>query len=114
MKSDELRREVRVPISLRAQVRIAISPRSQDMPGPWHPCLIEDLSTKGFRIFCTLKVQIEDIMDLTCELYPERIFNCKIEARHISNDCIGTRIAEVSNFALRMCQQFIDEHVYYK
>jgi hypothetical protein len=114
LKPDKQRAEKRVRITLKAQVRIAASLRTQDLPGPWYPCLIEDFSPAGFRLFSTLSAQTADILDLTCELYPERVFNCKVEARHVTNEYIGTKIVEVSNFAMRMCQQFIDEHVYFK
>ncbi len=81
------------------------------VPSAWHPCLIEDFSTKGFLIVCTLKVRVDDILELKCDLYPERLLQCQIEVRHIKDDCIGTKIVEVSDEGMKLCKQFIDEHV---
>jgi ArsR family metal-binding transcriptional regulator len=114
VKHDKQRADKRVRITLKAQVRIAESARLQNVPGPWHPCLIEDFSSNGFRLFSALNAQVADVLELSCELYPERVFNCKIEARHVTDEWIGTKIVEVSNYAMRMCQQFIDEKVYLK
>lgn len=101
MKKLELRAEVRVPITHRGTL---ISP---SMP---IPCLIQEFSTKGFLIMCTSKFQVGDILELKCELYPERFLQCKIEVRHINDDCLGTKIVEASDAALMLCRQFIEEH----
>jgi hypothetical protein len=102
MKADELRAEVRVPITHRGML---------GAPNAWHPCMIQDFSSKGFLIICTLQLHVGDILELKCELYPKRVLQCKIEVRHIKDDCVGTRIVEVSDAGLKLCQQFIDEHV---
>jgi len=102
LRTQELRAEVRVPITHRGML---------GFPSAWHPCLIEDFSTKGFLIVCNIKVQVGDILELKCELYPERFLQCKIEVRHIKDDCIGTKMVEVSDDGLNLCKQFIDEHV---
>jgi len=104
-KNLELRAEVRVPITHRAKV---------GMTSGWMPCLIQDFSTKGFRLMCDAKVSAGDILELRSELYPERVLECKIEVRHISEDNLGTRIVEVSDTGAKLCKQFIDEHVVLK
>ena len=60
---------------------------------------------------CSVKVEVGDILELNCELYPERSLYCKIEVRHINDDCLGTKIVEVSDAGLILCRQFIEEHV---
>jgi PilZ domain len=105
MKIHELRAEMRVPITHRGTL---------GTPGDWHPCLIEDFSTKGFLVMCIVKVQVADILELKCELYPGRFLQCKVEVRHIKDDCIGTKIVEVSKAGLKLCQEFIDEHANFK
>jgi hypothetical protein len=101
MKKLELRAEVRVPVTHRGTL-IA--------PGTPFPCLIQDFSTKGFLIMCAIQVQVGDILELKCELYPGRVLQCQIEVRHINDDCLGTRIVEVSEAGLMLCRQFIDDH----
>ena len=101
MKNYELRAEVRVPITHRGTIGVLSA---------WFPCLIQDFSSKGFQIMCTEKVQVGDILELKCELYPERFLQCRVEVRHINDDCLGTKIVEVSDAGLMLCRQFIDEH----
>jgi hypothetical protein len=59
----------------------------------------------------TVKTRLGDTLELKCELYPERFLQCKVEVRHIKDDCLGTKIVEVSDAGLTLCRQFIDEHV---
>jgi hypothetical protein len=102
MKTNELRAEVRVPITRRGMLAA---------PNDWHPCLIQDFSTHGFLIVFSVKVAVGDILELKSELYPQRVLQCKVEVRHVSEDCVGTRIVEVSDAGLTLCRQFIDEQV---
>lgn len=102
MNSLELRAEVRFPITHRGSLGV---------PSAWYPCLIQDFSTKGFLIMCTVKVGVGDILELKSELYPERTLQCRVEVRHMNDDCLGTKIVEVSDAGLILCRQFIEEYV---
>ena len=73
-------------------------------------CLVQDVSTKGFLIMSTKPFKVGDILDLKCELFPGKMLECKIEVRHITDDCLGTRISDISDAAARLCQQFVEEH----
>jgi len=97
----ELRAEMRVPIIHRGTLGAQVPP---------FPCLIREFSTNGFLIMSAVKVQVGDVLELKCELYPERFLECKVEVRHIDDDCIGTRIVVISDAGLKLCRQFIDEH----
>ena len=101
MKRPESRAEMRVPITRRGMLLAPSDPI---------PCLIQEFSSKGFLIMATAQFQVGDILGLKSELYPERFLQCQIEVRHINDDCLGTRIVEVSDAGLRLCRQFIDEH----
>jgi PilZ domain len=101
MATLELRAEIRVPITHRGTL---------GAPSPPFPCLIQEFSTKGFLIMSGAKVQIGDILELNCELYPERFLKCQVEVRHINDDCIGTKIVEISEAGSKLCRQFIDQH----
>jgi hypothetical protein len=102
LRTHELREEVRVPITHKGLL---------GAPTASKPCLIQDFSSKGFLIMSTVKTQLGDKLELKCELYPERFLLCKVEVRHIKDDCLGTKIVEVSDAGLMLCRQFIDEHV---
>ncbi len=73
-------------------------------------CLVQDVSTKGFLIMATRPFVVGDVLELKSELLPGRALECKIEVRHITDDCLGTRIVEISDANARLCQQFIEEH----
>ena len=102
MSTREQREEVRVPITRRGLL---------GAPTASHPCLIQDLSSKGLLLMSTVKAQLGDQLALKCELYPERFLECKVEVRHIHDDCLGIMIVEVSDASLALYRQFIDEHV---
>ena len=75
------------------------------------PCVIQDFSTKGFMVMATKKFSVGDVVELRTELYPGQILECKVEVRHVSDDnCLGTRIVEISEAAARLCQHFMEEH----
>ena len=101
MSKTELRAELRVPITHRGTL---------GAPSPPFPCLIQDFSSQGFLIMCAAKAQIGDILELKCELYPGRFLQCQIEVRHVNDDCIGTKIVDVSDDGLKLCRQFINDH----
>jgi len=101
MEKLELRAEMRVSITHRGTLHPSIEP---------FPCLIQDFSTKGFLIMSTVKVQIGEILELRCELYPGRFLQCYVEVRHINGDCVGTKIVDMSDDGLKLCREFINEH----
>jgi hypothetical protein len=100
-KKSDLRAEPRIPHSRRATLTAA---------GATAPCLIQDFSTNGFLIMCTKPFTVGDVLELKAELYPERFLECKIEVRHITDMCLGTKVVEISDTALKLCRQFIEEH----
>jgi len=102
LRTHELRAEVRVPITHRGWL---------GAPTASHPCLIQEFSSKGLLIMASVKARPGDTLELKCELYPERFLQCKVEVRHIHDDCLGTKIVEVSDAGLALCRQFIDEQV---
>ena len=101
MKKSDLRAEPRIPHARRGTLTVA---------GASIPCLIQDFSTKGFLIMCTRQFSVGDVLELRSELYPEKVLQCKIEIRHISDNCLGTLIVEISDSSLKLCRQFIEEH----
>jgi len=102
MTKSELRAVLRVPITQRGNLGVTSA---------WFPCLIRDFSSKGFLIKSATKFHVGDILELKSELYPERFLHCKIEVRHITDECLGTKIVEVTEEGSELCSQFIDEHI---
>ena len=73
------------------------------------PCVIQDFSTTGFLIMCSKPFPAGTVLDLKSELYPNEVLTCKLEVRHVTDMCLGTKIVEISNPAARLCQRFIEE-----
>jgi len=101
MKKPDLRAELRAPITHRGTLVV---------PGAWIPCLIQNFSSKGFLIMCNKEPSVGEVLGLKCELYPERFLQCKVEVRHITDMCLGTKIIEINDDGLTLCRQFLDEY----
>ena len=101
MAKSDARKEPRLAHSRRGTLTAAGTPSA---------CLVQDVSTKGFLIMSTKRFQVGDVLELKCELFPGKTLECKVEVRHITDDCLGTRIVEISEAASRLCQQFMEEH----
>ena len=97
----DLRGEPRVPLTRRAWLSSARG---------WLPCLIENMSTQGFLIMSNDALAVGAVMELKCELYPERILQCSIEVTHVTDSCMGTKIVQISGYAANLCREFITEH----
>lgn len=80
------------------------------VPSASYPCLIQEFSSKGFLIMSNVKAQLGDKLELKCELYPERFLQCKVEVRHITDMCVGTKIVEINDDGFTLYRQFLDEH----
>lgn len=101
MKKAELRKEPRIPRARKGTLVLA---------GLSVPCVVQDLSMKGFLIMCTKPFPVGAELELKSELYPDRFMTCKIRVRHVSDMCLGTEIIEISERSKRLCQEYIEEH----
>lgn len=101
MSKAELRTEPRVAKGRKATLIVA---------GVSVPCVIQDISTKGFLVMCTKPFAAGDVLELKCELYPGRFLSCKIQVRHVSDMCLGTQIVEIHDTEKRLCLEFLEEH----
>ena len=97
---------------LRAQRRIALSQRAELNfgGGAWFPCRILDMSDNGFLLVCNKAPAVGQKLDLRCELYPNKLFECKVEIRHAEDSGIGTRIVEIDKKNIDLCQLYLQEH----
>ena len=95
---------------LRAEARIAVSRRGKLGSGEtWFPCMVLDMSNSGFLMLCTKELAVGQVLDFRCELFPEKVLDCKIEIRHFSDTGLGTKITEIDKKGLTLCQQYLEE-----
>ena len=98
-------------LDMRAEARIAASQRAELNSGDaWFPCRILDMSENGFLLVCNKALVVGQILDLRCELYPEKLLECKVEIRHADETGIGTRIVEIDRKSIGLCQLFLQEY----
>jgi len=100
MRPRELRAEARISVRQRGTLKAEID---------WFPCLIHDMSGSGFLIMCTRELTVGQVLDFRCELFPARRLECRIEVRHISDAGIGTKIVEIDQRGIDLCQLFLQE-----
>ena len=95
---------------LRAEARIAVTQRGQLNAGEtWFPCVVLDMSNRGFQMLCARSIDVGQVLDFRCELLPQKVLDCKLEVRHLHDDALGTRIVEIDERGQDLCQQFLEE-----
>ena len=97
----ELRSEPRDPVSCRAQLNV---------DGTWVPCLIQDMSTRGFGIMSTRHFTVGQTSQLRCEPYPGQEFACEVEVRHANDSHLGLLITEMNDTGRRLCMQLMNDY----
>jgi hypothetical protein len=100
MSGKNLGSEPRVPVTLRGTLY------SGDTPVP---CLIEKMSENSILVTCTQKFPVGQIMDFKCELFPEKLLNCKVEVRHVIDDFVLMKIVEIDETGRNLCQSYLEE-----
>jgi hypothetical protein len=94
----------------RAQARIAVSLRAELNSGDaWVPCRILDVSENGFLLVCNKAFGLGRRLDLRCELYQSKLFQCKVEIRHAEEMGMGTKIVEIDSRSIDLFQLFLQE-----
>ena len=73
------------------------------------PCVLQDLSSKGFRIRTDQTYSVGQVLVFVCELAPAKMLHCKIEVRHVFEACIGTKILEMSPTAAALFDAFLKD-----
>jgi len=94
------KREARVAISENALLKSEYN---------WIPCVLVNMSDHGFLIKCNEAFQIGQVLEFSCELYPSKTLDCKIEVRHISAAGMGTKIVEINEYGVRLCTLYLEE-----
>jgi hypothetical protein len=96
--------------NLRAEPRILVRHRGTLKSGEdSFPCLIENMSQNGVLVMCSREFPIGEILEFSCELFPGKILDCKIEIRHVSDQTLGLKIIEIGEKGISLCQLFLEE-----
>jgi len=100
------------PAEQRAEPRISVSCRGTLTLGEKSaPCLIQNMCSRGFLIKFTNELPVGQLLQLKCELDPERIVECKVQVRHVNRECLGARVVEISDDGMILCRRFLEEQV---
>jgi len=108
---------VRTPAGRRIEDRVAMSHiGSLSSPATWVPCLIQDISNNGFQIICDEKraagdtpATVGETLELKWAPYPDTVLQCRIEIRHITDKCIGTKTVGISADNLLVCRRYMQD-----
>ena len=100
MKNQELRAEARIAVRQRGDLKAQVE---------WFPCLVHDMSGGGFLLMCSRDVEVGQVLDFRCELFPEKRLECRIEVRHVSDAGVGTKIVEIDERGSKLCELFLQE-----
>ena len=100
MNKPELRSEQRVSVSCRGTLSLGDTSA---------PCLIQNMCSRGFLIKFTKQLPVGQVLQLRCELYPDRTVECKVQVRHVNAECLGARVIEISDDGKILCRQFLEE-----
>jgi len=92
------------------EARIAVSGQALVQSGAKSfPCTLVNMSDHGFLIRCSEALQIGQVLEFSCELYPSKTLNCEIEVRHISAAGMGAKIVEINEDGVRLCTLYLEE-----
>lgn len=72
-----------------------------------YPCLIEDMSHGGFLLVCSERFSLGQVLNFSCELLPEKMLACKLKVVHVGDSIIGTKIVEIDDKSIELCQVFL-------
>ena len=101
--------------NLRAEARIAVRERGSLKCGDaWFPCTVLNMSNNGFFISCNKELSVGQLLEFRCELFPGKNLECKIEIRHVSHAGMGSKIVEIDNRGINLCQLYLEEQYSHK
>ena len=101
MDTHELRAEARLPVTQRGKLCAG--------DGGWFPCMVLDMSNSGFLMVCNNQLEVGQIFDFRCELYPGKFLDCKIEVMHSNDDSVGTMITEIDGKVAGLFHVYLEE-----
>lgn len=97
---------------LRASLRVAVTQRAALDAGEQHfPCIVQDMSDDGLLIVSTRDLEVGQVFDFCCELYPQQTLECKIKVMHVTNGGVGAKIIEIDKKGSDLIQLFLEDRV---
>ena len=94
----------------RAEPRVSVSRRGTLKSGEtWFPCLVQDMSKKGFFLVSSRPHAVGQAMEFRCALFPEKHLECKVEVRHVNDMGVGAQIVEIDQKGIDLCQLYLQE-----
>ena len=75
----------------------------------WFPCLVQDMSKKGFFLVSNREHTVGQSLYLRCALYPEKNLECRVEVRHVNEMGVGAQIVEIDQKGIDLCQVYLQE-----
>ena len=109
-RQTELRASIRISVTKRGLLTSTDDPYALTQADERFPCLIQNMSETGFLLMCTRQLELGQILDLRCELFPQKVLECKLEVVHVGDSVIGTRIVDISASSASLCKSFLDGH----
>ena len=95
---------------MRSEPRISVSHRATLNAGEaWYPCLIQDMSTKGFFIVSSRDHEVGQSLGFRCSFAPEKSLECKLEVRHVNDMGMGAKITDIDEKGATLCRVFLEE-----
>jgi hypothetical protein len=73
-------------------------------------CLIENVSSHGFRLECLDEFFVGQRLRLTSAFGPGQTMHCRLEVRHVEGSSVGAAIIEIDERSARLCQELIEDH----
>ncbi len=78
------------------------------------PCLIVDMSDSGILMMSNREIQVGQVLDYKCELFPNQYLECKLEIVHVDDMRLGAKIVEIDEKGTSLCKLFLEEQYAHK
>ena len=75
----------------------------------WWPCLVQDMSKKGFFLVSNREYHVGQSLDLRFALFPEKHLECTVEVKHVNETGVGAEIVEIDQRGMDLCQLYLQE-----
>ena len=100
MDTHELRADARVPVTQRGNLSAG---------GEWFACMVLDMSNSGLLLVSNKHLEVGQILEFRCALYPDRFLECMIEVMHSNDDSAGAMITEIDEKAKNLLLSYLEE-----
>ncbi len=74
------------------------------------PCMVLDMSDSGFLLMSSRPLAVGQVLGFRCELFPNKLLECRIEIRYTGDAGSGARITEIDDKGATLCKLYLQEH----